>query len=226
MMQFESVSKTYRTDLVDTLAVGEATFAVAEGDFLAITGRSGSGKSTLAALAGLLDTPSAGAIRFQGEDVAKASPSRLAEIRRRHIGFVFQSFHLVPQLRVAQNVDLALDGLGLGKAERRDRVEAVLEKLGVASRGQHYPRELSGGQQQRVAIARALVRQPSILICDEPTGNLDTENGEIAVGLLKQAHADGATILMVTHDERMAQAATRRLHMRDGRIEIAQSQEN
>lgn len=220
MILLDEVSKTYRTELVDTVAVASATLEISEGEFLAVTGRSGSGKSTLAAMVGLLEKPSGGRIVFRGEQVSDASSGRVAALRRRHVGFVFQSFHLIPHLRVSRNIELALDGLGLSRAERERRVAEVLDQLGIASRAGHYPRQLSGGQQQRVALARALVRRPSILVCDEPTGNLDSQNSENVVDLLKQAHADGATILIVTHDEKVAEAASRRLWMEDGKIRL------
>lgn len=219
MMTFENVSKSFRTEHVETLAVSSATLSVSERDFLAITGRSGSGKSTLASLLGLLEKPTSGRIVFRGEDLSGQSDAHLSRLRRDHVGFVFQSFHLIPHLRVAENVELALDGLGLSRSDRRRRTAEVLERLGVSSRARHFPRELSGGQQQRVAIARALVRRPSLLVCDEPTGNLDTENGANVMSMLRQANEDGAAVVVVTHDPAIASSALRSVHMSDGQIE-------
>ena len=218
MIRFDNVSKSYRTEDLETRAVAGASFEIQPGEFVAVMGRSGSGKSTLASLAGLLEAPTEGRLFFDGHEVTGWPAGRLAQLRRRQVGFVFQSFHLIPHLRAAQNVDLALDGLGLSRAERRTRVTDVLERLGVGSRNRHFPRQLSGGQQQRVALARALVRDPAILICDEPTGNLDIENSANVVSLLEEAHRGGATILIVTHDSGIAKVASRTLTMTDGVI--------
>jgi putative ABC transport system ATP-binding protein len=188
------------------------------GEYIAIAGPSGCGKSTLLSILGLLDTPSDGAYTLNGKAVAKLKMAERSRIRNREIGFIFQAFNLIGDLTVYENVELPLTYRGMASVERKKRVQESLEKVGMAHRMKHYPSQLSGGQQQRVAVARALGGSPSILLADEPTGNLDSRNGEAVMDLLKQLHRDGATICMVTHDPRYAQYADRSIHLFDGRV--------
>src|SRR6185436_16247401 len=188
------------------------------GEYVSIAGPSGCGKSTLLSILGLLDTPSAGSYSLKGTEVANLSFQDRARIRNREIGFIFQSFNLIGDLTVYENVELPLTYRGMGGSERKERVQAALERVGMAHRMNHYPSQLSGGQQQRVAVARAIVGKPLILLADEPTGNLDSKNGGAVMDLLKELHAEGATICMVTHDPRYASFADRTIHLFDGRI--------
>ncbi|MBC6942807.1 MAG: ABC transporter ATP-binding protein [Xanthomonadales bacterium] len=219
LIHLDSIKKVFLTDEVETHALADVHFDVARGEYVSITGPSGCGKSTLLAILGLLDTPSAGTYRLNGREVADIGASERARIRNQEIGFVFQAFNLIGDLNVLENVELPLTYReGVGKAERRKRAVHALERVGMAHRVRHYPAQLSGGQQQRVAVARALVGTPSILLADEPTGNLDSKNGEAVMDLLGELHQAGSTICMVTHDPRYADFAQRKIFMFDGRI--------
>jgi putative ABC transport system ATP-binding protein len=212
------VTKVFLTDEVETHALSGVHLEIERGEFLAIAGPSGCGKSTLLSILGLLDSPSDGTYQLKDKSVANLSLSERTEIRNREIGFVFQAFNLIGDLNVYENVELPLTYRNMASAERKKRVQEVLERVGMAHRMKHYPSQLSGGQQQRVAVARALVGQPSILLADEPTGNLDSKNSEAVMELLQQLHREGATICMVTHDPRYANLADRTIHLFDGRI--------
>jgi putative ABC transport system ATP-binding protein len=203
---------------VETHALDEINLSIRRGEFVAIAGPSGCGKSTLLSILGLLDSPSAGDYTLNGKDVANLDHAERARIRNREVGFIFQSFNLIGDLTVFENVELPLTYRGMAAAERKQRVDAALEKVGMSNRSKHYPSQLSGGQQQRVAVARALAGRPSILLADEPTGNLDSKNGEAVMELLTELHQEGATICMVTHDDRFAAHAQRAVHLFDGRV--------
>lgn len=218
MIRLKNVGKTYRTSDMETRALTNVNLDIAGGEFVSIMGPSGSGKSTLLSILGLLDTPSEGMIQFGNTTISKERDSLLTELRRKHIGFVFQAFNLIPHLSIERNVELGLVYRGVGKAERRKRSLDVLKAVGLEARAKHYPAQLSGGQQQRAAIARALVGDPSIILADEPTGNLDSQNGEQILDMLQGIVASGKTVVMVTHDERQAQWAHRTISMKDGRI--------
>jgi putative ABC transport system ATP-binding protein len=219
LIHLDAIKKVFLTDEVETHALANVHFDIKQGEYVSITGPSGCGKSTLLAILGLLDTPSEGAYRLNGREVADIGASERAQIRNQEIGFVFQAFNLIGDLSVFENVELPLTYRdGVSKAERRERAVAALERVGMAHRVKHYPAQLSGGQQQRVAVARALVGQPSILLADEPTGNLDSKNGEAVMALLDELHKAGSTICMVTHDPRFARYAQRSVHLFDGRV--------
>ena len=218
MLKLEEVSKTYRTTDVETRALDRVSMEIAPGEFVAIMGPSGCGKSTLLNILGLLDRPTSGRYGFFGEDVARYAESKLTRLRRDKIGFVFQSFNLIDDLSIAENVEVALIYRGVPAGERRKRVQAALEKVGIAHRARHRPQQLSGGQQQRAAVARALVSAPKLILADEPTGNLDTANGEAVMGLLKQAASEGVTVIMVTHSLVHAGEAQRTIQLLDGRV--------
>ncbi len=218
MLKLENVSKVYRTSEVETLALGDISLEIADGEFVAIMGPSGCGKSTLLNTLGLLDSPSSGAYWFFGEDVAKYSEKRLTGLRRDRIGFVFQSFNLIDDLSVAENVEVALLYRKVPGPERKRRVREALERVGIAHRAGHRPQQLSGGQQQRVAVARALVSDPKLILADEPTGNLDTANGEAVMALLTDAAKAGVTVVMVTHSLTQAASAGRTIKLLDGRV--------
>jgi putative ABC transport system ATP-binding protein len=218
MLKLEKVSKVYRTSEVETQALGDVSLEIADGEFVAIMGPSGCGKSTLLGLLGLLDSPSAGAYWFFGEDVARRSEAQLTRLRREHIGFVFQSFNLIDDLTVAENVEVALLYRKVAGPERKRRVREALERVGIGHRAGHRPQQLSGGQQQRVAVARALVSAPQLILADEPTGNLDTANGEAVMALLTEAAGSGVTVVMVTHSLAQAAAAGRTIKLLDGRV--------
>jgi putative ABC transport system ATP-binding protein len=217
MLSLSRLSKNYRTSEVETSALNEVSLDVARGEFVAVMGPSGCGKSTLLNILGLLDRPSAGSYRLMGEETASSSEQQLTRLRRDHIGFVFQSFNLIDELTVEENIEVSLLYRKDGGA-RRKRVAEALERVGVAHRARHKPQQLSGGQQQRVAIARALVSNPQLILADEPTGNLDTANGEVVMDLLKSVSAAGTTIIMVTHSPLHAAAAARTVKMLDGQI--------
>ena len=218
MIKIHDLSKVYRTADVETTALNQVNLEIAPGEFIAIMGPSGCGKSTLLNVLGMLDSPDDGSYTFAGEDVSGYSENRLAEIRKRNIGFIFQSFNLVDELTVAENVMLPLLYQKVPAKERDERVLAVLERVGIAHRADHRPQQLSGGQQQRVAVARAVVTDPKLILADEPTGNLDSTNGEEVLNLLNQLNGDGTTIVMVTHDQGHADHSSRVVNMLDGRI--------
>lgn len=218
IIQLEGIKKVFLTDEVETHALSGIHLEIAKGEYLSIAGPSGCGKSTLLAILGLLDTASEGSYSLNGIQVAKLEHAERARIRNREIGFIFQSFNLIGDLTVLENVELPLTYRGLAAADRKQRALESLEKVGMSHRLRHFPGQLSGGQQQRVAVARALAGKPSILLADEPTGNLDSKNGEAVMNLLRQLHREGATLCMVTHDPRFARHADRQIHLFDGRI--------
>jgi putative ABC transport system ATP-binding protein len=218
MIKMHDLTKSYRTSDVETTALSHINLEVETGEFIAIMGPSGCGKSTLLNVLGMLDSPDSGGYLFAGEDVAGYSENRLANIRKDNIGFIFQSFNLVDELSVAENVMLPLLYQKVPAKERSQRVQAVLERVGIAHRADHRPQQLSGGQQQRVAVARAVVTNPKLILADEPTGNLDSTNGEEVLELLNQLNGDGTTIIMVTHDQSHADHASRVVNMLDGRV--------
>src|SRR6187549_538458 len=218
LIQLNSVTKVFLTDEVETHALSGIHLDIRPGEYVSIAGPSGCGKTTLLSILGLLDTPSDGSYSLKGHEVANLSFADRARIRNREIGFIFQSFNLIGDLNVYENVELPLTYRGMAAAERKERVQAALERVEMAHRAKHLPSQLSGGQQQRVAVARAVAGAPSILLADEPTGNLDSKNGESVMGLLRELHQEGATICMVTHDPRYAQHADRSIHLFDGRV--------
>jgi len=218
MFSLRNVSKTFEGGEVRTRALDRINLDIDAGEYLAITGPSGCGKSTLLSILGLLDAPDSGEYSFDGQPVSDWSEAELNRLRRGRIGFIFQTFNLIEQLSVAENVELALEYIDVAPAERRQRVAAMLEKLGIAHRARHRPSQLSGGQQQRVAIARALVANPALLLADEPTGNLDTAHGDEVMRLLRQINAEGTTVVMVTHSAAHAAQASRVLRLLDGRV--------
>jgi putative ABC transport system ATP-binding protein len=218
MLKLSNVSKIYQGGEVRTTALDRIQLEIDAGEYVAIMGPSGCGKSTLLSVLGLLDTPDSGEYWFEGRNVAGWTEAQLNRLRRGRIGFIFQSFNLIEQLTVAENVELALEYINVPARERRERVGAMLDKLGVAHRARHRPSQLSGGQQQRVAIARALVANPALLLADEPTGNLDTAHGDEVMRLLRQINAEGTTVIMVTHSPAHAAQASRTLRLLDGRI--------
>ncbi len=203
---------------VETTALSHVNLEIAEGEFIAIMGPSGCGKSTLLNVLGMLDTPNSGSYKFFGDDIAMRSERELAVVRKQNIGFIFQSFNLIDELSVAENVELPLLYQKMPADKREERVQQVLERVNIAHRADHRPQQLSGGQQQRVAVARAVVANPKLILADEPTGNLDTTNGEEVLELLGQLNRDGTTIIMVTHDQGHADHASRVVHMLDGRV--------
>ena len=214
----EGLSKVFYTEEVETHALSNINLSIRTGEFVSIAGPSGCGKTTLLSILGLLDSPTSGKYRLDSEPVEQLSASQRAKIRNQAIGFIFQAFNLIGDLTVYENVELPLTYRGMPGAERKERVQAALERVGMAHRVAHYPSQLSGGQQQRVAVARAIVGKPLILLADEPTGNLDSKNGNAVMELLKELHAEGATICMVTHDPRYAHVADRAVHLFDGQI--------
>jgi putative ABC transport system ATP-binding protein len=218
LIRLDSVSKVFVTDEVETHALQSIHFDVKKGEYLSISGPSGCGKSTLLAILGLLDTPTDGTYYLNGKSVTGLKLSERARIRNREIGFIFQAFNLIGDLTVYENVELPLTYRGMPSAERKRRVQEALERVGMSHRMKHYPSQLSGGQQQRVAVARALSGDPLILLADEPTGNLDSANGEAVMNLLRELHQAGSTICMVTHDPRYAEFADRTVRLFDGRI--------
>jgi putative ABC transport system ATP-binding protein len=218
LIHLEDVKKVFVTDEVETHALAGIHLDIQKGEYLSIAGPSGCGKSTLLAILGLLDSPSDGTYILNSKPVQNLKLSERARIRNREIGFIFQAFNLIGDLTVYENVELPLTYRGMPGAERKKRVHEALERVGMSHRVKHYPSQLSGGQQQRVAVARALAGDPSILLADEPTGNLDSANGEAVMDLLRELHRGGATICMVTHDPRYARYADRNIHLFDGRI--------
>ena len=218
MIRLEGVTKVFYTDEVETHALAGVHLEIRSGEYVSIAGPSGCGKSTLLSILGLLDSPTEGTYTLDVRPVQGLSLAERARIRNRQVGFIFQSFNLIGDLTVFENVELPLTYRGMRATERRERVEWALEKVGMAHRARHLPSQLSGGQQQRVAVARALVGKPLILLADEPTGNLDSRNGEAVMDLLSELHGGGATICMVTHDPRFARHADRTIHLFDGRV--------
>jgi putative ABC transport system ATP-binding protein len=218
LIQLDGVTKVFLTDEVETHALSGIHLEIRNGEYVAIAGPSGCGKTTLLSILGLLDTPSDGKYRLNAKQVADLSFSDRARIRNQEIGFIFQAFNLIGDLTVYENVELPLTYRGMPAKERKDRVQEALERVGMSHRMKHYPSQLSGGQQQRVAVARAVVGKPSILLADEPTGNLDSRNSEQVMELLEELHKEGATICMVTHDPRFARYSERTIHLFDGRV--------
>ncbi|MEP7008443.1 MAG: ABC transporter ATP-binding protein [Sphingomonas bacterium] len=218
MLEMRALSRTYRTDTIETTALDAIDLDIADGEFVAVMGPSGCGKSTLLNLMGMLDSPSGGSYVFNGTEVAGLGENKLAEFRKANIGFIFQSFNLVDELSVRENVELALLYHDVPAAERKRRTDAVMDRVGIAHRARHRPSQLSGGQQQRVAVARALVAEPKLILADEPTGNLDTNHGEEVMRMFQQLNAEGSTIVMVTHSPAHADYASRVVNMLDGRI--------
>src|ERR1039457_759244 len=218
LISLDAVTKVFVTDEVETHALAGIHLHIKKGEYLSIAGPSGCGKSTLLAILGLLDSPSDGSYVLNGKQVQGLKLSERARIRNREIGFIFQAFNLIGDLTVYENVELPLTYRGMPSAERKKRVHDALERVGMSHRIKHYPSQLSGGQQQRVAVARALAGAPSILLADEPTGNLDSTNGEAVMELLQKLHREGATICMVTHDPRFAAHAEREIHLFDGKV--------
>jgi putative ABC transport system ATP-binding protein len=218
VIKLTDITKVFQTDEVETHAVSGVSLELEKGEFVSIEGPSGSGKTTLLSIIGLLDMPSSGTYSLNGQPVANLTPDEAAEIRNREIGFIFQSFNLIGDLTVEENIQLPLSYRGLSSAERREKVTEALEVVGLSHRRKHYPSQLSGGQQQRVAVARALSGNPSILLADEPTGNLDSRNAQSIMELLSSLHQQGTTIVMVTHDPRFARSAQRTIHLFDGQL--------
>ncbi len=226
LIRLEAVKKIFYTDEVETHALAGVHLEIKNGEYVSIAGPSGCGKSTLLSILGLLDSPTEGSYQLAGSSVQGLNLAARARIRNREIGFIFQSFNLIGDLTVFENVELPLTYRGMRAAERNTRVNEALEKVGMAHRARHLPSQLSGGQQQRVAVARALVGKPQILLADEPTGNLDSRNGEAVMDLLRELHQGGATICMVTHDQRFARHADRTIHLFDGRVVEETVEEN
>ena len=218
MLRMRDVTRLYRTDSVETVALDGIDLDIGAGEFVAVMGPSGCGKSTLLNVVGLLDSPTSGSYVFDGTEVAGLPEAKLADFRKENIGFIFQSFNLVDELSVRDNIELALLYHDVPAAERRRRAEAVMDRVGIAHRAKHRPSQLSGGQQQRVAVARALVAEPKLILADEPTGNLDTNHGEEVMRMLQKLNAEGATIVMVTHSPAHADYASRVVNMLDGRV--------
>jgi putative ABC transport system ATP-binding protein len=218
LIKMEGLKKVFFTDEVETHALEDIHLEIKNGEYVSIAGPSGCGKSTLLSILGLLDSPTEGAYLLNGRQAADLSLSERAKIRNREVGFIFQSFNLIGDLTVYENVELPLTYRGMRSAERKKLCNDALERVGMAHRSKHLPSQLSGGQQQRVAVARAVVGRPSVLLADEPTGNLDSKSGEAVMDLLKELHSEGATICMVTHDPRYARHAERNIHLFDGRI--------
>jgi putative ABC transport system ATP-binding protein len=219
IIEIEDLTKVFYTDEIETHALSGVHLNINRGEYVAMSGPSGCGKSTLLSIIGLLDTPTAGRYTLNGKEVANLNFADRSRIRNQEIGFIFQSFNLIGDLTVAENVELPLTyRSGMASAERKKRVQESLERVNMAHRMRHYPAQLSGGQQQRVAVARALAGSPSILLADEPTGNLDSKNGEAVMKLLQELHSEGATICMVTHDPRFAAHAERQIHLFDGKV--------
>jgi putative ABC transport system ATP-binding protein len=218
LIQLDSVGKVFFTEEMETHALSDVHLTIGRGEYVSIEGPSGSGKTTLLSILGLLDTPTHGSYVLGGQPAANLTARERALMRNRHIGFIFQSFNLIGDLTVFENVELPLTYRGMPGSERRKRVEAALERVGMSHRGRHMPAQLSGGQQQRVAVARAVAGDPLVLLADEPTGNLDSKNGDAVMSLLRELHASGATICMVTHNPEYARQATRSINLFDGRV--------
>lgn len=218
MLSMTNLSRVYRTDMVETSALDGVDLTIAHGEFVAIMGPSGCGKSTLLNIIGMLDSPTSASYLFDGQEVSGLSEAKLSDIRKSAIGFIFQSFNLVDELTVRENIELALLYHGIPASRRRERVDAVMDKVGIAHRAKHRPSQLSGGQQQRVAVARAVVGEPKLILADEPTGNLDTAHGDEVMRMLRTLNDEGATIAMVTHSPAHAAFAQRTIDILDGRV--------
>jgi putative ABC transport system ATP-binding protein len=218
LIKLEGIKKIFYTDELETHALSDIHLQLMKGEYVSISGPSGCGKTTLLSILGLLDTPSGGTYTLAGHSVESLTPSERARVRNRQIGFIFQAFNLIGDLTVYENVELPLTYRGMPGSERQQRVTSALERVGMAHRMKHYPSQLSGGQQQRVAVARAVAGEPAILLADEPTGNLDSQNGEAVMELLRELHRGGATICMVTHDPRYARWADREVKLFDGKV--------
>jgi len=221
MIQLQNISRLYRSDEVETAALTDVSLTIERGEFVAIMGPSGCGKSTLLNVLGTIDKPSAGAYLFDGDDIARFSEAKLAEFRAAHLGFIFQSFNLIDDLTIRENIELGLQYRKGVNGSRGAMVEEAMDRVGVAHRARHYPHQLSGGQQQRAAIARAIVGAPKLLLADEPTGNLDSENGLQVMGILRALNQSGVTIVMVTHSQSQADLATRQVNILDGRLALS-----
>lgn len=218
MIQVENLSKSFRTEEVETIALNNVSFSVNDGEFVAIMGPSGCGKSTLLNILGLLDNPSGGKYLLGDKEVSSLKEKQRTDVRKGEIGFVFQSFNLIDELNVEENIELPLTYLNVSKAERKEKVKEIMKRMGISHRAKHFPHQLSGGQQQRVAIARAVVFGPKLILADEPTGNLDSRNGAEVMGLLTELNREGTTIVMVTHNEHDASIAHRIIRLFDGQI--------
>ncbi len=218
MIKVENLSKIFRTEEIETTALNGVSFEIKDGEFVAVMGPSGCGKSTLLNILGLLDNPSGGSYELLGQEVGKLKEKDRTKFRKGNIGFVFQSFNLIDELNVYENVELPLRYMNIGVSERRERVTAILKRMSISHRAKHFPQQLSGGQQQRVAIARAVVANPKLILADEPTGNLDSKNGREVMDLLTELHREGATIVMVTHSQKDAGFAQRIINLFDGKI--------
>ena len=218
MIKLDNIKKVFRTDDVETWALQNVSLEVKEGEFVAIMGPSGCGKSTLLNILGLIDNPTEGTYLLNGTDVSRMQENERTELRKGTIGFVFQSFNLIEELNVMENIELPLLYMGISRSERRRRVQEIMERVGIAHRAKHFPCQLSGGQQQRVAIARAVIPSPKIILADEPTGNLDSHNGREVMDLLAELHREGTTIIMVTHSQHDANYADRIVNLFDGEV--------
>ncbi|HCV04501.1 ABC transporter ATP-binding protein [Pseudoalteromonas sp. APAL1] len=220
MIKLTNLSRVFRTQDVETTALNNINLHVNEGEFLAIMGPSGCGKSTLLSILGMLDSPSAGSFEFLGEDIAGFGEKQLATLRKASIGFVFQSFNLIDELTVFENVELPLQYQNISKSERKQRVEEILKRVAIDHRADHLPQQLSGGQQQRVAVARALVINPKLILADEPTGNLDSKNGDEVMAMLRELNREGTTVIVVTHSEKEGNYADRLVRLLDGQVMV------
>ncbi len=218
LIQMKDLSKVYRTEEVETTALNAVNIDIKKGEFVAVMGPSGCGKSTLLNIIGMLDNPTSGNYFFLDEDIAGFSESQLAGVRKQHIGFIFQSFNLIDELTVEENIELALLYHSISSSERKERVGTIMDHMGIAHRGGHMPSQLSGGQQQRVAVARAVVSRPSLILADEPTGNLDSQHGEEVMGMLQDLNSAGTTVVMVTHSPSHAEYARRTINLFDGEV--------
>ena len=218
MIKVTNLSKIFRTEEIETTALNNVSFEISEGEFVAIMGPSGCGKSTLLNILGLLDNPTEGSYELLGKEMSKLKESERTKFRKGKLGFVFQSFNLIDELNVFENVELPLKYLHIGASERKRRVNEILKRMSISNRAKHYPQQLSGGQQQRVAIARAVVSNPKLILADEPTGNLDSKNGKEVMNLLCELNSEGTTIVMVTHSQKDASMAQRIINLFDGRI--------
>ncbi|MBE0369949.1 MULTISPECIES: ABC transporter ATP-binding protein [Pseudoalteromonas] len=225
MITLNNLSRVFRTQDVETTALNSINLTVEEGDFLAIMGPSGCGKSTLLSILGMLDSPTGGRFEFAGTDIAGYSEKQLAELRKASIGFIFQSFNLIDELTVYENVELPLQYQNISKAQRKQRVEAILQRVAIDHRADHLPQQLSGGQQQRVAVARALVINPKLILADEPTGNLDSKNGEEVMTMLRELNREGTTVIVVTHSEKEGTYADRLVRLLDGQVILDKANE-